>query len=233
MHPYNGRVTGLNDEGKPLSEIESYLLNRSPTFLSSQERFVVFQHEIQKRMSNGCSLASLPCGLMTDLLTLDYSNFSDYHLTGIDIDEESIQLALQESEKCGQLSHTDSLLLDAWKMTIEGEFDILTSNGLNFYEPDDEKVIDLYRRYYHSLKPGGWLVTSFLTPASEWRWDSIVAEDAMLQTIIFRDILDCKWQIYRTSEQTIQQLREAGFDDVEVIADVRGMFPTVIARKPL
>ena len=34
-------------------------------------------------------LASAPCGLMDDLLTLNYHNVSNIRLTGIDLDSDS------------------------------------------------------------------------------------------------------------------------------------------------
>lgn len=43
-------------------------------------------------------------------------------------------------------------------------FHLIASNGLNIYEPEDDRVIQLYRGFHDALKPGGVLITSALTP---------------------------------------------------------------------
>ena len=117
------------------------------------------------------------------------------------------------------------------------KMNLISSNGLNVYEPDDEKVIELYRQFYKALKPGGKLVTSLLTypPAvknqCEWDMSKINQNDLLLQKIIFVDISEAKWQSYRSSEQTNAQLKSAGFENIQFIYDDAKMFPTVIAYK--
>jgi len=128
--------------------------------------------------------------------------------------------------------------LDAFKMDSSNEFDLISSNGLNIYESDDKKVTKLYQNFYQALKPGGKLVTSFLTPppgrdqVCDWDFDYINQEDLMLQKAIFADILQAKWQCFRTEEQTRLQLEEgAGFNNIKFKYDQARMFPTVIAIK--
>jgi hypothetical protein len=41
---------------------------------------------------------SISCGLMDDLLRLDYSSCKNYHLTGIDLDKRSLDLAVQSAK---------------------------------------------------------------------------------------------------------------------------------------
>jgi len=53
----------------------------------------------------------------------------------------------------------------------------------------------------------------------------------LLQKIIFSDIIDAKWQCYRSSEQTYNQLKAVGFSDIQFIYNLSKMFPTVIAYK--
>ena len=125
---------------------------------------------------------------------------------------------------------------DAWNLRITNEYDLITSNGLNIYEPDDGKVIDLYKEFYAALKVGGTLITSFLTPSplmsAESTWKNFDMADIMKQKAILIDIVQVVWQqAYRTEAQTRQQLEAAGFTVQEVIYDSQGMFPTVLARK--
>ena len=124
---------------------------------------------------------------------------------------------------------------DAWNLGVEGEYDLLTSNGLNIYEPDDQKVTALYRQFHKALRPGGTLVTSFLTPPPmifpESTWRNFNPGDLKKQKAIFSDILQVQWQAFRTEAQTRAQLEEAGFKIREVIYDTQGMFPTVIAER--
>jgi len=76
-----------------LSPLESWILHRAPGIKGTRERFFIFQQQVQKRLLNNMALASIPCGLMDDLLTLDYSELSDITLTGIDLDLSSLNLA--------------------------------------------------------------------------------------------------------------------------------------------
>ncbi len=76
-------------------------------------------------------------------------------------------------------------------------YDIITSNGLNIYQPNDEKLIDLYKKFYQALKPGGILITSFLTPppsiSTESTWKNFDLSDALKQKVLFSDIIQVNW----------------------------------------
>ncbi len=237
-HPAKGRLTGLNDENNPFNALEEGLLNRAPTILATQQRFEIFKAEIQKRVQEKVEIASIPCGLMADLLDLDYEQAKGACLTGIDLDSESIALAKQNAIERHLGAQCRFIEANAWDLNIYEEFDLITSNGLNIYEPDDEKVIALYQEFFKALKPGGCLVTSFLTPPpapgyiTEWKLDAVNMEDALLQKIVFADILDCKWQVFRSEEAVRHQLQQAGFQEIEIIYDKAHIFPTVIAIKP-
>src|ERR1700722_16696474 len=70
-HPEQGKLTGLNIEGKPFTSFEDFFLNKCPIVVAHQERFRIFQSLLQKSLKDNATLASIPCGLMRDLLTLD------------------------------------------------------------------------------------------------------------------------------------------------------------------
>lgn len=238
-HPLTGRLTGLNSQNKPFNTLEDFLLNRAPTVLATQQRFEIFKREIQKRLHEGASLASIPCGLMADLLDLDFTNAPNVSLAGFDLDPLSIESAKLYAEKLNLRHNCEFFQHNAWALNVYAKFDLITSNGLSIYEPEDEKVTELYRGFFEALKPGGYLVTSFLTPppapglATEWKLDAVDMRDALLQKIVFADILECKWQVFRSEEVVKSQLQAAGFGDIEIIYDSAHIFPTVIARKPM
>lgn len=240
-HPQTGRLTGLNSNGEPFTELESYILNRAPVFLATQERFSIFQREIQQAIrEKSCqqmTLASIPCGLMSDLLMLDYSQLSDYQLFGVDHDEE-MGSRVKNSIRDKNLEERVLIIQeDAWQVTLPQKADLLTSNGLNLYVPDDNRVRELYKNFFDNLKDGGILVTSFLTPppsmtdCSEWKLSEIDSHDAHLQRVVFQDVLAVSWQSYRSTEMTEQQLRQSGFTEIRILEDRARMFPTVVAKR--
>lgn len=236
-HPKQGRLTGLNSENQPFSQLELFLLDQAPTCLATQQRFEIFKREIQKRLHDNITLASIPCGLTADLLNLDFSQIPHFSIYGIDIDPESLTQSHQIAENVGLINHCQFIQQDAWALGHEGKFNIITSNGLSIYEPDNKKIVDLYHQFFLALKPNGCLVTSFLTPPpipgtkTEWDLKAVNSEHALLQKIIFSDILECKWQIFRSEELVRSQLLEAGFTEIEVFYDEAHIFPTIVAKK--
>ena len=230
-------------EKEDLSPLERWFLNEAPVVLATRERYSIFQREIQARLKEGMSLASVPCGVMEDLMTLDFSKLRNISLFGLDLDSESISLAKAKEtqlKNAGKLPKSMSISfdkIDAWSLGQEGVFDILVSNGLNIYGSDDGRVTDLYRKYHQALKPGGILITSFLTPpptlnsGSPWKMDQLNPDDLLKQKVLMGDIVGAKWTCFRTEAQTRQQLEEAGFRNIQIIYDTKGLFPTIIAEK--
>lgn len=236
-HPWFGRKTGKNNRGETLTELENSLLNRAPTMLATQQRFEIFLRENQKQVKNNAKLACIPCGMMGELFYLNYENTDGIQLTGIDYDDNTLNDAQVLAEQQSLSKFTKLIQQDAWSLGFHNEFDLISSNGLNIYEPDDEKITDLYYQFHHALKPDGKLVTSFLTypptltDQCEWDMSKITQNDLLLQKIIFVDIIEAKWQCYRSSEQTHAQLKSAGFVDIQFMYDNAKMFPTVVAYK--
>lgn len=230
LHP---RRRHTNGDIPSLGQLEQFLLDRAPTILATQERFTHFQRivqdEIDRWPGEELALASVPCGLMADLLTLNYRSCGRVDLAGFDLDDESLHLASELAAKAGL--RADLLHEDAWELCVEGRFDVLVSNGLNLYEPDDERVTQLYVKFSRALKPGGLLVTSFLTPPSEWRREVIDPEAISLQKVIISNIIGARWQCFRSTEMSRQQLEAAGFEEIRLIPDRANLFPTVPARR--
>lgn len=233
LHPKRAKAQGLK-----IGEMEDFFLNHAPASLATQERLEIFQRVLQKEVRNGAVMASVPCGLMSELLSLDFTGIEEITLIGSDIDAESIELALNRARELkfpGKLYFNQA---DAWKLELPELVDVLTSNGLNIYESDDARVVELYKSFFSQIKPGGLLVTSFLTPPpmtdseSEWKFDHINIDHLMRQKEIFVDVLGVAWQSYRSSEKTRNQLSAAGFVEIEIIPDRANIFPTVVARRP-
>lgn len=221
-------------KSQDLHPLEKWLINCAPGFIATQQRFRIFQKELQGLIFNGCHLASIPCGLMDDLLRLDYSMCNEYHLTGIDLDPESIKSAAQNAKNLN-IQSVSFLQKNAWNMGLNSEFDVITSNGLNIYEQDNNNVINLYKQFYAALKSTGHLVTSFITPppspvaSSNWKLKN--PDDSIKQLAIFSDILQAGWQCYRTEDESREQLQAAGFKIKKVIYDSQNIFPTILAEK--
>lgn len=222
----------------PISDLEYRIREKIPMVLATRERFGIFRQQAQALLRPGLVLASVPCGLMGEVLMLDYNHKPDITLVGIDLDQCALNGALALAKEQGL---ADKLWLhceDAWTCTLNNEIDILMSNGLNIYEPDDIRVRALYRSFFNGLKPGGTLISSFLTPPpalsaeSPWNFAEIDAESLTLQHLLFVRIIEAKCSAFRTHAQTTAQLEHAGFVNIRFIDDRARMFPTVIARRP-
>lgn len=236
-HPWFGRKTGKNNRDEALTILENFLLNRAPTMLATQQRFEIFLRENQKKIKDHAKLACIPCGMMGELLYLNYQNVEGFHLIGVDYDPNTLNDAKVLAGQEGLSKFVRLIQEDAWNLSFHEEFDLISSNGLNIYESEDEKVTELYRQFYKALKPNGQLVTSFLTyPPTltkhcEWNLSKVNQNDLLTQKIIFVDIIEAKFQCYRSSEQTNDQLKSVGFKNVQFIYDDAKMFPTVVAYK--
>ncbi len=237
-YPWFGKKNGLNNNGDMMSDMESFILS-SPILLATQQRFEIFLQQNQTAVKNGAVLASAPCGLLGELLYLDYDGIDDITLVGLDYDPDALHDAKQLAEKKGIQQFVENQQADAWQLDTENRFDLLSSNGLNIYEPDDDKVTDLYRQFYNALKPGGKLVTSYVTPPPtvtdhcEWKMEKIDPDDLLMQKAIFVDTIQGKWQCFRSTETSQQQLTDAGFEQLTFLPDRAHIFPTVTAIKPL
>lgn len=222
---------------RKLSDLEDFILKRCPLTLATRERFKIFQNLIKSELRDNMVLASVPCGCMRDLLEVDFSKYSNFSLIGIDIDPESLEHARKLATQKKLNEYTNFILSDAWSLGFESEIDLITSNGLNVYEPDQKRVLDLYKVFYQSLKPGGILIIGVLTyppgqyQVSEWKLDLLTEDDMLIETILFQDILCCNWRNFRTIEEIYKDFYGTGFTKVAISYDTYHIFPTVIAIK--
>ena len=220
-----------------LHPLEEFLINK--IFLSARERFRIFQEQLQKRLGNDMALASIPSGLMDDLLGLNFQGLDGVTLTGFDIDPASVEGALEIAKQYNLPASVrmQTQAMDAWDVgsKFPETFNIISSNGLNFYVTDPEMELALYRSFADALKSGGSLITSFLTPppsaSAASPWLNVRPEMLTMRKLIFSDILGVKWRNYNTPAQMMDKLRRAGFADFEIIYDGRRIYPTIIAGK--
>ncbi|MFR9750117.1 SAM-dependent methyltransferase [Nocardia sp. 004] len=219
-------------------DLEYRIFETMPLINASRERFDIFRQQLQKLLSPGSIIASIPCGLMAELLLLDYDGLDDVTLIGIDLDRAALDAALALAGERGLADRLSVRRADAWATGLNAEVDALVSNGLNMYEPDDDRLTALYRSFFDSLKPGGTLITSIITPPpsvsadSPWRMDEIDTDSLALQDVLFTRLIEVKWNNFRTYARTRNQLEQAGFSDIEFIDNRTRIFPTVIAHKP-
>lgn len=233
-------VTYSPDDGTAaaMTPLERHVVEQLPAVLATRERFGVFRRQLQGLLKPGMRLASVPSGWMGELLLLDYAAAPGISLVGVDLDQAALDGALALAGQHGLADRLTLLRQDAWAAEWTAKVDVLASNGLNIYEPDDDRVTALYRGFHDALRPGGTLVTSFLTPPptlsaeSPWKMGELDPAALALQFLLFVRIIEVKWSAFRTHAQTRAQLEQAGFVDIRFIDDHAGMFPTVVARKP-
>lgn len=214
-----------------LSELEMFLLYQRPMALATQERFQKFLMISQLKLRANTKIASIPSGLMGDLLFLDYSNVSDFELTAIDIDPESLMHAEQLAIERRLTLYFQKQQNDAWELNIKNNFDLICSSGLNIYVDDSANVIKLYQQFFDALKPGAHLITSFLNSRAEWVESMIDTIALKKQQIIYQDVLGFKGNALRSTKETLLQLESAGFCNIEFHYDRAKIFPTVVAQK--
>lgn len=219
------------------SLIESFFLFHSPAVIAQRELIRLSQKIAQSQLSEGKKFASIPCGVMRDLLSLDFSSVKDISLVGIDIDPLSLNLASQLALKLN-VRNVSFIEKDAWNLDYESEFDFINSIGLNVYESDRKAVIALYNQFYKALKPNGILFTGVLTwppyidgDKSEWVIDNIPNFDLYLEEIIHKYILDLKWLNFRMLNEVESDFIQAGFSKVAIHKDPCCIFPAIVATK--
>ncbi|MEI7409933.1 class I SAM-dependent methyltransferase [Pectobacterium aroidearum] len=219
-----------------VNPLEEIIYTQLPNVLATRERFSIFKRLLQERLRPNAVMVSVPCGVMADLLLLNYTQHQDVKIIGIDLDRQALEEAYKLASQQGLENQISLVLADAWEIDLAAQADVITSNGLNVYEQDDDKVTELYRVFYSGLKPGGTLITSFMTPpptqSQDSPWTNAEPKLLALQYVLFSRIIGATWTAFRTHKQTQSQLEQAGFTSIQFINDRMHMYPTVIASKP-
>ena len=236
FHPDRKFAAETGNNGDIANTVEDFIFNRSLIVLAHRERVSIFQKLIQERIKEGIVLASIPCGVMRDLLTLNFASISNFRIVGLDIDKESLDLAKNLANERG-ITNVDFFQQDAWQMKNLNEFDVIASSGLNVYESNSKKLLDLYSKFFTALKPGGSLVISVLTyppgesKKTDWKLDGILSKDLLMENILYRDILGLHWRNFRSIDELDREFKHVGFSKISIHFDKHQIFPTILATK--
>lgn len=222
-------------ESPSLHRLEKEIIETAPSVLATRQRFDIFQSLLLKNIQSNTVVCSIPCGVMADLLTLDLpGTIENVRFVGIDLDQAALNLAQNMAALKGKSASCEFFKENAWDLGSKhpGDFHLVTTNGLTIYEADDEKVTDFYREICSALKPGGKLIGSALSKPEEWDRSKIDKDAFDLQRAIFMQILQATWSHFRSVEQTTQQLKNAGFESVEIHWDNAHLFYSFEATRP-
>lgn len=222
--------------------LEHWLLNSS-LLPGIRERFHRFKALIAQEITSGGTLASVPCGLMDDLLDMDYRDVTGVRLIGVDIDAEAVDLAAKNAAVRGLSERCRFLVRDAWELGLDTEVNLLVSNGLNMYEPDRDRLVELYRNFRRALRPEGRLLISFIPPpppppwagpahAVGWAKYGIQEADLRRDMAIFGDILQPKYLHFTDEQELRAQMAEAGLVVTEMSRNAGGALPIATAVRP-
>jgi SAM-dependent methyltransferase len=230
-------------EPPPDNPVELFFLTRAPAIVATQQRSEILADVLAELVRDGDRIVSVPCGAMDDLLRLPRANCAET-IMGVDLDPEALSLAAETAAERGLSGRTILALGDAWDLPaalpqralvdeyrheLAAGLDLVTSNGLNIYVGEDDRVRALYKSFRSVLRPGGHLVVSALTPPSAWELTGLNHDD-LIRARGLMLINDVMWSNLRPVEVTIAQLADAGLEVVEVRPDARRVFPTFVAR---
>ncbi len=224
-----------------VSPMDKWLI-KLPMFQAIRDQRQIAQIRAQDVLRGGMVLASVPCGRMDDLLTLDFGGFPGIRLVGIDADPQALAGASLFADgllPVDGLRLPQFVLRDPLKLGAKGCFDLCLSHGFSGYL-DDKQRFHFFHALYEGLKPGGRVLLSHATRTPEegdlceWDMAAIVDKESLaLQTALFQEIAPPRRSLYnRESEHIRIQLKALGFKDVVIHWDEARIFPTFEAVKP-
>jgi SAM-dependent methyltransferase len=181
-----------------------------------RERLGMCRRLLNAELFEGITMLSVPCGLMSELLGLDFTGLTRFELVGIDLDPAALVTASERADKLGLAKHTRFARCDAWELPFKSSFDRIVSLGLNTYAPDVETAVALYRTLYRALVPGGKLVLGYMTPSTAPERDphAFTLEEQRLAHVLFREILAIRFAHTNTTAEITSLLERVGFRDV-------------------
>lgn len=223
----------LEKQRKKLHPLEYFLGYQTPTAKANQERFSILQTLLSKYLKEGMKVASIPCGYMKDLLTLAHLP-KELSLFGIDIDPGALKGAVELAKK--KKVKASFFCEDAWHLSFQNTFDVITSSSLNIYVKDRLQLKKLYQSFFSALKEGGVFLTSYLSfpffhKSCEWKMQEVDLQKAVLQKVIMTDILQARWENFSGKKEMENLLRSVGFHPICFYPDRANIFPSVVAFK--
>ena len=179
------------------------------------------EHELMLRkiigpiLKPGCAVASIPCGLMSEIL-LATDHFEGIQLYAIDIDKGNFDLIREKygDRLVGNEFH--SLEMDALTLDFNCKFDLITCLGFVMYL-NEESFPDFLSRIHRAIKPGGRLLLSFRAEASEC--SKFLTFDATRMEAINREFLMCtemRNTIRPSTSSMLRHFSQAGFVRISI-----------------
>lgn len=175
---------------------------------------------------------------MHDLLNLNLDGVFNVHMVGIDDNETNLKFAQDSYKRSNNFSAEFILSKNINELKGQdkkGNFDLIVGNSHDLSDLSSEKLEKLYKNFHDSLHEEGILITSFLTPppsvSKKSTWRNYDRKDALVQDVIFNDILASKKQFFQTEDEIRDLLNKSGFKVVEVIYDSQAMLPIIVAKK--
>ena len=219
-------------QASPLAKEDIPLL-QFPVCKATQERFLIFQKELEALLENYAfqkvTICSIPCGYMRDLFSLK-STKSELHFIGIDKDPNAIKIAEEKTKQYSKNS-AEFFQKDIFDLDPVTPCDIVLSNGFNFYL-DDAKVKTFNFQIAKLVKPGGYLITSHLTEMGEWNFAMMDPKALTLEKTVLSDIVKAKFLPFmRPSKKIIHDIEMAGFKHLRTVYDQAKRFPTFVFQK--
>lgn len=220
--------------GHPL---ETWFLSKSPKIKAARERYYITRDALQSHLRSNMVFCVMPCGVISKVAELDYSNISNIKIIGYDNDIQGLVRAEMQMQPLVDQRKVNLLLLkkNIWLLADCNQHDLIISNRLSVLEADPQKVLELFEKYYAALKQNGIFISSFFTPsplhnlhASPWK--NFDVNDVLTEHSIFVDIMDFQ-PASRPESKMITLLHKAGFEIVDIFYDTHHIYPTIVARK--
>lgn len=216
---------------------ETWFLSKSPKIRAARERYHITKNILQQHLKSNITFGVMPCGVISKVAELDYTGVDNVKIVGYDNDIYGLANAEEKMQPFVDQGIVNLYLLkrNIWLLDEDNQYEVILSNRLSVLEHDSEKVLELFKKIYNALKPGGSFICSFFTPSplqaqEESSWINVTREDMLLEHTIFVDIMDFHPAIRHKSEFE-KLLKGAGFEVVNVIFDSQHVYPTVVAKK--
>jgi hypothetical protein len=226
-----------NDTSPTNNPFENWLLSKAPRFKAARERYQITQHILQKLLRSDMVFGVFPCGVIPKVAELDFSALSSLTIVGYDNDIHGLVRAEKTMQPLVDQQKVKLLLLkkNLWVLDDENQHNLILSNRLSALEAEEERVLDLFKRFHRALQPDGFFITSFFTPSplqnfEQSPWKNLASEDILTEHCIFEDIIGFD-SAPKTEEKMIHLLARSGFDVIEIRYDSHNIYPTVLAQK--
>lgn len=216
--------------------LERQILYDFPIVLAKRQSFKTIQTILQQSLQNGLHMASAPCGVMGEILTLDYQAIKNIRLTAIDADFQSIVHAGELAEEKGLSTVVSFFQTDLEGLNPKDAYHILIHHAWTMGNFSKNKIQPFLRQCFKALQPGGLFISNFSTCSPEqskdspWHMSAISPEMLRLQNLLFSQIIRHVEEPTQTLDSMANFLKEAGFSGIEFIPDDSKMVVTILAK---